>query len=212
MAGAAKQETRAAILDAAWELLAEHPSGDFGLEQVAKGASVSRQTVYAHFANRAELLVAVVERYKQDVGYDVLAQPLLAAETAVDALAELVRFYVAFMPPVARLHIAIDLERARDPLLEKSFSARESGRHQYAHHVATRLAAEGRLAEAWTVGAAADMISACTSAAFVVELLERRGWTTDELGARLLQLFTDSFVGEPARTPTAPKTPGGATR
>ncbi len=200
MATAAKLDTRTAILDATWALLVERGSGDFGLEQVAKRAGVSRPTVYAHFANRAELLVAVVESYKQRVGYEEMAQPMLLAPTAIDALGELVRFYIDFMAPVRALHVAIDVERARDPDLEKSFGTRATGRHQHAQHVATRLAAEGRLAEPWTVVTAADLISACTSASFALELMDRHGWSVEDLGDRLLQMFTDTFVRPPDAT------------
>jgi AcrR family transcriptional regulator len=46
-----------AILEAAIGVLAERP--DASMEQIAKAASVARQTVYAHYASREELLEAV---------------------------------------------------------------------------------------------------------------------------------------------------------
>lgn len=190
-------DTRQAILDATWDLLVERGHGEFGLEVVAKRAKVSRQTVYAHFASRADLLVAVVEGYKQRVGYDRLIAPVLAAPTAIDALRELVRFYVQFTPAIIGPSLALDAERARDPELEKTFGARDSGRHQMVHHVVTRLAAEGVLADGWTVPEAADLISACTSAGFAVELLRRRDWTIDDLASALQRLFLTAFVVPP---------------
>ena len=50
----------AAILDAAVSLLAERP--DASMAEIAAAAGVARQTVYAHFDTRAELLSAVAER------------------------------------------------------------------------------------------------------------------------------------------------------
>lgn len=47
-----------AILDAAVRLLNERP--DTGLETIASAAGVTRQTIYAHFPSREELLSAVV--------------------------------------------------------------------------------------------------------------------------------------------------------
>ena len=84
--------TRQRILDATWDLLVERGSGDVPLEEVARAAGVSRQTVYAHFGSRTDLLVALVEGYKERVGYDALVAPVLSAPTAGDALHELVRF------------------------------------------------------------------------------------------------------------------------
>ncbi|UGT54266.1 TetR/AcrR family transcriptional regulator [Nocardia asteroides] len=50
--------SRAAVIDAATRLLATHP--DAGMAAIAAEAGVTRQTVYAHFASRDELVDAVI--------------------------------------------------------------------------------------------------------------------------------------------------------
>ncbi|MDH3426552.1 MAG: TetR/AcrR family transcriptional regulator, partial [Acidimicrobiia bacterium] len=50
--------TRARILDATWELVAEQGAG-LKLSEVASRASVSRQAIYLHFGDRPGLLVAL---------------------------------------------------------------------------------------------------------------------------------------------------------
>jgi AcrR family transcriptional regulator len=49
-----------AILDAAVRVLADRP--DASMDQIAKAASVARQTVYAHYSSREALLDAVMQR------------------------------------------------------------------------------------------------------------------------------------------------------
>jgi AcrR family transcriptional regulator len=49
-----------AILDAALEVLSERPEAS--MAEVAAAAGVARQTVYAHYSSREELLKAVVDR------------------------------------------------------------------------------------------------------------------------------------------------------
>ncbi|MBL1073544.1 TetR/AcrR family transcriptional regulator [Nocardia sp. 2] len=66
------ERSRAAILDAATRLLAEQPAA--GLAAIAAAAGVTRQTIYAHFTSRDELLVAVVE--------DITAQTVTAMHAA----------------------------------------------------------------------------------------------------------------------------------
>ncbi|MFG3712083.1 TetR/AcrR family transcriptional regulator [Micromonospora sp. NPDC047730] len=57
--------SRAAVLDAAVRLLSTHP--DASVEAVASAAGVTRQTVYAHFSSRQQLLAAVLDRVTEEV-------------------------------------------------------------------------------------------------------------------------------------------------
>lgn len=78
--------SRAAILDAAPRVLDADP--DAGLEAVASAAGVSRQTVYAHFPSREELLFAVADRITEEAVTAMDAVDLDAGPAA-DALMRL---------------------------------------------------------------------------------------------------------------------------
>jgi len=54
------EETRVAILDAAWELIVESGKLDVVQAEIAAKAGVSRQTIYLAFGGRAGLLVAML--------------------------------------------------------------------------------------------------------------------------------------------------------
>ncbi len=56
--GGARGRTR--ILEAALSLITKRGSGDVTMGEIPKAARVSRPAVYLHFADRAELLVALV--------------------------------------------------------------------------------------------------------------------------------------------------------
>ncbi|MFJ8910583.1 TetR/AcrR family transcriptional regulator [Amycolatopsis sp. NPDC102389] len=58
------QRSRASILDAALQTLGADP--DAGVEAIATTAGVTRQTVYAHFPSRGELLAAVLDRITEE--------------------------------------------------------------------------------------------------------------------------------------------------
>lgn len=59
------ERNRSVILQAAAEVLNAQP--DAGMEDIARAAGVSRQTIYAHFPSRDVLLDAVIERATADV-------------------------------------------------------------------------------------------------------------------------------------------------
>lgn len=81
------ERSRAAILDAAVRLFSKDP--DAGLGAVAAAAGVTRQTVYAHFAARDELVRAVVARVAEESDA-ALGAAALDEGTAAEALVRLI--------------------------------------------------------------------------------------------------------------------------
>ena len=64
-----KNPTRDRILKTTWELLEDGGASAVRMSDIAKAAKISRQALYLHFPNRAELLVATT-RYLDEV-YDI---------------------------------------------------------------------------------------------------------------------------------------------
>jgi AcrR family transcriptional regulator len=57
----AKRERRATIVNAALDLLMEHPYHDISISQIARTAGVAKGTVYLYFETKEELFLAVFE-------------------------------------------------------------------------------------------------------------------------------------------------------
>lgn len=87
-------ETRNAILDAAEHLFQQHGVGQTSLAQIAAAAGVTRGAVYWHFANKADLFDAMMQRLVGPAEEALLA---LLDEHGDDALAAvhalLLRFF-----------------------------------------------------------------------------------------------------------------------
>ncbi len=176
---------RERIVSAVWEQLHETPSTDFTYADVAAWAGVTRQTVHAHFSSRADIFVSVADRAQAELATQELYDAIYQAPSAIEALDRLVDLHVAWTPQIRRLAAAIDLERRNDPEIEKHFESRSQGRRPLMRHVITRLHAEGLLRDEWTVETATDVAATLITPTTTTELIDLRGWTVTELGARI---------------------------
>jgi AcrR family transcriptional regulator len=101
-------ETRATILEAAWNLMAEQRRLDVGMADIAAAAGVSRQTLFLAFGNRAGVLVAMA-RHQDTRGLHVQRMRQIAATGAdLPALHAFVDAWLDYLPVV--YPVAIQLE------------------------------------------------------------------------------------------------------
>ena len=107
-------ETRAHILEAAWDLMAAQRRLDVGMAEIAAAAGVTRQTLFLAFGNRAGVLVAMARH--QDTRSDhVLAMRQIAAtggDTA--ALHAFVDAWLDYLPLVYPVAIQLETDSLSD--------------------------------------------------------------------------------------------------
>lgn len=105
-----REETRTAILEAAWNLMAEQRRLDVGMAEIAAAAGVTRQTLFLAFGNRAGVLVAMA-RHQDTLGDEVQRMRQIAATGAdTAALHAFVDAWLDYLPVV--YPVAIQLETA----------------------------------------------------------------------------------------------------
>lgn len=164
------------------------------LDDVARAAGVSRQAVYLHFSNRAELLVQASDDMRRRIGFDDALAAVLGAATGDEALETLLRVHVRFQPRIVRALRAVEAERLRDPTVEKAWQSRPIRGKHTVRRVVERLHAEGRLADHWTVEDAAALLSALLSPATTADLTGRRGWSRSRLLGRLRDMVHGALL------------------
>ncbi|WP_433518645.1 TetR/AcrR family transcriptional regulator [Nonomuraea sp. CA-143628] len=127
------RRSRAAILDAALQILDAQP--DAGMETIAATAGVTRQTVYAHFPSREQLLLAVVDRITEEVAAAIDAtEPQTGPATdallrLLDASNQTAHRYLALLQRISALPVSPQADHDRhSPVADRIRQVIERGR------------------------------------------------------------------------------------
>jgi len=182
-------------VEAAVERLRSGDAG-FSYERLAADAGVARQTLYARFPDRAELIVAAVDHLRAEVpDLDGLTTAVHLAPTAQEALHALLDLHVALTPRLLDALRAVEAQRASSASLSQAFERRSQGRRQLVRHVVTRLHAEGDLTADWSIDEASDLVGALLTGSFSAELIRERRWTAIQLHDALRRTLTRALMG-----------------
>jgi AcrR family transcriptional regulator len=180
-------ETRSRILAAAWGLVVERgTTNGVTVAGIAAAAGVSRQLVYFHFENRAGLLAAMARHHDVESGFAGRVAKC-GALPAAESLEALLRAWLNYVPEI--LPVARALEAAGISGEEGGAAWRdrmESLRGVF-RDVVERVGREGRLADGWTVDAAADWVWARSHLEGWQHLVAERGWSPEEYEERVVR-------------------------
>ncbi|MDW5598375.1 helix-turn-helix domain-containing protein [Conexibacter stalactiti] len=119
-----RSQARQRILAAARELLEQRPWSEISLEEIMRGAELTRTAFYRHFDDRQLLLLALVEELGS--GFDGVAAPWTEVDAAADPARELgpaLRALTEVYVGEGRLLQAIADGAAQDPDLHDTYMA-----------------------------------------------------------------------------------------
>lgn len=170
-------DTRARILAATWELVAEQ-GGSFKISDVSRRASVSRQSVYLHFGDRTGLLIALVNHMDQTLD---LAAALAAVEAATDGAAILeatMALNTAFWRQVMPVAQVLEAAQYTEEALGAAWRDRMLFRQATFRSIVEVIAERGELDEVWSVDDAATTLYGIAHFDTWRELIQL-GWDDD---------------------------------
>jgi AcrR family transcriptional regulator len=157
-ANARSRRTRAALLDAARDLIESEGYAALDMAAVAVRAGVTRRAVYLHFATRTDLVAALFNHVSGVEHLTASLQPVWDAPDAQTAVRAWTKHLARFNQRVLAVdratltaaEIDADAARHRAQVTEDQRAA--------ARRLAARLADEAVLAPPWTEETAADLI------------------------------------------------------
>jgi len=195
---AARDLTRARVLDAVRQLLADDSTRDLSMEAVARRADVSRLTIYYQFGSRAGLLEALFD-YLATRGNMQRMADVFQAPTPSRALDNMVSTFVGFWSADPSVMRRLRAMAVLDGEIDQGVRARDERRAHIAQEILKRANQTKRL-DAHQVQAA-DVLSMLTSFE-TYDALARSGQTDDQIVATLRSLAQSvlaTLVPSPAR-------------
>ena len=186
--------TRRRILDATLKLLTKRGGDAVKLSEVARAARVSRQAIYLHFADRAELFTAVVRHGDDQHGLQAAVQRIMDAPSGVDAIRAMVALQARLNPEIWPIARALEAVRRLDAAAERSWQDRLEHRLAGCRAIVARLAQEGTLRPAMPQSVAADLLCTLTSLRMWEDLVLERGWTASQYEESISQLAVSAVT------------------
>jgi AcrR family transcriptional regulator len=164
------------------------------MADIAAAAKLSRQAVYLHFSDRAELMIALVRFADEQRNLAQEIHKVTDAPSGAAALLETAALQARMNPGIWAAARAVDAVRRLDPAAERSWQDRLAHRLAGAREIVSRLRAENNLRPNLDSDAAADLLWSITSLRMWEDLVLERGWTAAQYEARITELLLISLT------------------
>ncbi len=184
-------------MDSALSLIVKRGGADVTMLEIAKAAGVSRQAVYLHFADRADLLVSLARHADEKRGLAAELRKVSEAPTAIDALREAAAVQTRMNPGIWAIARAVDAVRRTDEAAERSWQDRLQSRLNWCKEMVARLRKDGALRPGLTPAAAADLLWSITSLRMWEDLVLQRLWTPRQYEERITELLLNTLTSQP---------------
>ena len=182
------------ILDAALALIKRRKGADVSMAEIAKAARLSRQAVYLHFADRADLMLALVRYAHEKLG---AAEQLIELEQAANGLAAMkiwISLQARINPSIWSVARSLEVVRRTDEAAERSWQDRLKHRLELCRRIVTRMCSDGALKRSVTPEVATELLWSITSLRAWEDLVLERGWTAFQYEERITTLLCDALV------------------
>ncbi|WP_321488259.1 TetR/AcrR family transcriptional regulator [uncultured Hyphomonas sp.] len=151
-------DTRKRILQATTDLLSEGGGTGVRMSDIAKRAGISRQAVYLHFANRADLLIATT--FYVDELKDTAARlaPSRAAATGKERLDAFIEAWTGYLPEIYPIGRALIDMSPTDEEARSAWAQRMQDMREGCEAAINALKRDGDLAPGMPAGQATDLL------------------------------------------------------
>lgn len=169
--------TRKRILEATRQLLEADEKNKTRMSDIAKAAGISRQAVYLHFENRAELLIATTRYLDEVSGVEEKLEKSRNATSGLERLDEFIDVWGNYIPVIygmakALLSMSDDDDAARDAWKDRMSAVRHG-----CEAAVNALAKDGKLTDDNEPDRYVDILWTLLSVRNWEQLTQECGWS-----------------------------------
>ncbi|NNK90818.1 MAG: TetR/AcrR family transcriptional regulator [Acidimicrobiia bacterium] len=191
------ERTHRRLLDVAHAMVSDRPEHLVTMEEVAKGAGISRQALYNHFPSKNHLMVAVVDDVHQVHDGDVSLEAINDHDHPHDSLRAAARRSMTHHHHLYPAGRSLLSHRRHDDTVAAAHDARRQRRRSAHLKLAQRLHSGGSLRDGLDPDTAADLIDMLHSMEVYEMLVIDGGWDPDDYENELFEV-TKRVVLEPS--------------
>lgn len=179
--------TKTRILDVTWRLL-ESGNTAIRMADIAKEAGVSRQAIYLHFPNRAELLVATTRHIDTVKNIDQRLARSRSASTGIERLQAFVAAWGGYIPEIHGISVALRAMRNTDKEAAAAWEDRMQAVRQGCEAAVRAISEDGYLKKELTEVTAVDLLWTLLSVENWERLVLECSWSQSEYEQTLKQI------------------------
>jgi len=186
--------TRDRILKSTWQLLEVGNGNAVRMSDIAKAAKISRQALYLHFPNRADLLTATT-RYLDEVhDIDAKLAKSRGAASGTDRLEAWVETWGNYIPTIFGVAKALMAMQETDEEAAAAWNDRILAIRDGCEKAVQALKADGKLTDKMREEEATDLLLTLLSVRNWEQLRITCNWTQDRYIDMMQQLTTQALV------------------
>lgn len=189
-------DTREKILQATADLLTEGGGAGVRMSDIAKRAGISRQAVYLHFANRADLLIATTFYVDELKETDARLAPSRAAKTGTERLDAFIEAWAGYLPEIYPIGKALIVMGPSDEEARRAWAQRMQDMREGCEAAINALKRDGDLASGMPAPQATDLLWTLLLLPNWEHLTQTCGWSQKQYVKHIKSAARRLFVAE----------------
>lgn len=193
-----QSDTKFRILETTWKLL-ESRDKAVRMSDIAKAVGISRQALYLHYANRADLLVATVRHIDAVKDVDGRLAASRSARSGIERLHAFIDAWGGYIPEIHGISVALRAMRDNDSEAASAWDNRMKAVRHGCEAAIRAIARDDQLRRNLTEEAATDLLWTLLSVENWERLVNECGWSQSAYERTLKALADAALLSQRGR-------------